>query len=217
MNEISILIAEDHETVREGLKMIVNAQADMKVVAEARNGREAISLAREIQPRLVLMDISMPELSGLIATAKLHRVAPEIKVVILTRHTDEAYLQELLRAGISGYVLKQSSSAELLRAIREVAAGGKYLDPAITGKVFLGYTDRGKQRGETRGMALTAREENILSQIALGFSNKEIADKLEITVKTVETHKINAMQKLGISHRNDIVRYAVLQGWLRED
>src|SRR5689334_10377399 len=131
MTKLRVLLADDHETVRAGLKMIVNAQADMEVVGEAGDGRAAVALAREILPDLVVMDVSMPHLNGLKATEKLKQVCPQVHVLALTRHTDDAYLQQILRAGASGYVLKQSPPAELLQAIRAIAAGGKYLDPAV--------------------------------------------------------------------------------------
>lgn len=218
MNKIKILIAEDHETVREGLKMIVNAQKDLEVVGEAGDGREAVRLAQELKPDIVLMDVSMPELNGLIATAKLKRIQPDIKILTLTRHTDGAYLQELLQAGVSGYVLKQSAAADLIRAIRHVASGKNYLDPAIAGKVFDDYAGKNKKpRGEKFGAKLTTRESDVLREIALGFSNVEIAEKMDVSVKTVEAHKANALQKLGFHRRNDIVRYAILQGWMREN
>jgi len=218
MSEIRVLIAEDHETVREGLKLLVDSQEDMQVCGEAGNGREAVRLAQELNPDVLLMDISMPELNGLKATAKLKRIAPDIKILTLSRHTEEAYLHELMQAGVSGYVLKQSASIELLRAIRAVAGGGNYLDPAITGKIFSSYASkRDKPRGETRGDSLTERESETLRQIAWGYSNKEIAEKLDISVKTVEAHKANALRKLNMRSRLDIVRYAVLQGWMQEN
>lgn len=217
MNKIKILIAEDHKTVREGLKMILEAQNDLEVVGEAGDGREAVRLAQKLQPDIVLMDVSMPELNGLVATAQLKRIMPDIKILTLTRHTDGAYLQELLQAGVSGYVLKQSAAEDLIRAIRVVTAGGNYLDPVITGKVFDTFTSKNMIRGERIGEPLTTREKEVLSQIAWGFSNKEIAEKMDISIKTIEAHKATAMQKLGISRRNDIVRYAVLQGWLQEN
>lgn len=217
-NKLRILIAEDHATVREGFKLIVNGQEDMETVGEAGNGRDAVRLACELCPDIILMDISMPELNGLKAAAQLKRIAPEIKILTLTRHTDEAYLQELLQAGVSGYVLKQSAPAELMRAIRAVAAGNNYLDPAVAGKVFHTYAEKkSKPRGEMRGKQLTARESEILRHIALGFSNKEIAEQFDISVKTVEAHKANAMKKLDITSRKDIIRYAILQGWMQEN
>jgi len=218
MDKLKILLAEDHETVREGIKLIIESQNDMEVVGEAGDGREAIRLAEELKPDIVLMDVSMPGLNGLLATAKLKRTMPDIKILTLTRHTDEAYLQELLQAGISGYVLKQSASAELLRAIRAVASGGKYLDPAITGKVFDGYTEKlGKLRGETLGASLSGRESETLRLIALGYSNKEIAEQFDISVKTIEAHNANAQQKLHLKSRKDIISYAILQGWMQDN
>lgn len=218
MNKLRILIAEDHETVRDGIKLIIETQDDMEVVGCAGDGREAIRLAEELKPEIVVMDVSMPELNGLLASAKLKRIMPEVKILTLTRHTDEAYLQELLQAGISGYVLKQSASTELLRAIRAVAAGGNYLDPAITGKVFDNYTEKtGKLRGDVRGASLTGRESETLRLIALGYSNKEIAEQFDLSVKTVESHKANAQQKLNLKSRKDIISYAILQGWMQEN
>ena len=217
-NKLRIIIAEDHETVREGLKMIVESQDDMEVVGEAGDGREAIRLAEELKPDIVLMDVSMPGLNGLLAAAKLKRIMPDVKILTLTRHTDEAYLQELLQAGVSGYVLKQSASTELLRAVRAIAAGGKYLDPAIAGKVMGGYTEKlGKLRGETLGASLSVRESETLRLIALGYSNQEIAEQFDISVKTVESHKANARQKLNLTSRKDIISYAILQGWMQEN
>jgi DNA-binding NarL/FixJ family response regulator len=218
MPEIRVLIAEDHETVREGLKLIIDAQPDMTVVGEAGDGREAVKLAQQLAPDVLMMDISMPELNGLKAAAKLKRVAPDIKILTLTRHTDQAYLQELLEAGVSGYVLKQSAATDLVRAVRAVAAGNNYLDPAMTGKIFSNYVEKSNRlRGETRGESLTEREREVLRQIAWGYSNKEIAERFDISIKTVEAHKANALKKLGMHSRIDIVRYAVLQGWLQDN
>ena len=218
MSNLRILIAEDHTTVREGVKLIIESQADMEVCGEASDGREAIELAQKLKPDVLVMDISMPMLNGLKATAKLKRIMPEIKILTLTRHTDEAYLQELLQAGVSGYVLKQSASSELIRAIRTVAAGGGFLDPTITGKVLGGYVGKiNKRRGETRGTELTNRESEVLRYIALGYSNNEVANHLNISVKTVEAHKANSLKKLGMQSRIDIIRYAILQGWMQDN
>jgi len=218
MSKIRVLIAEDHKTVREGLKMIVEAETDMEVIGEAGNGREAVRLAQELQPDIVVMDISMPELNGLKASAELKQAAPDLKILTLTRHTEKAYLQELLQAGISGYVLKQSEPEELLRAIRAVAGGGNYLDPAVTNNVFnLVAGQHNKHRGEVVGEPLSDRESEVLRLIARGFSNKEISAQLGTSVKTIETQKAGAMRKLDINGRNEIVSYAILQGWLQEN
>jgi DNA-binding NarL/FixJ family response regulator len=217
MSEIRVLIAEDYKTVRNGLKLIIDSENDLTVVGEAGDGREAIRLAFEVRPDVLVMDISMPGLNGLEATKQLKKLAPAIKIVTWTRHTDKAYLQELLQAGISGYVLKQSEAEELLRAIRVVAGGGNYLDPAVAGNVFdIFGANRKKNRGETQGEPLSDRESEVLRLIAKGYSNKEIAAQFHSSVKTIETQKAAAMRKLGISGRNEIVSYAILQGWLKE-
>ena len=213
--KLRILLAEDHETVREGLKLIVNAQPDMEVVGEAGDGVTAVAQAAKLLPDIVLMDISMPGLNGLKATEKLKRCCPDVKVLTLTRHKDDGYLQQLLRDGVSGYVLKQSRPSELLHAIRSVAAGGKYLDPAVAGKVMGNYS-RGSAWSKPLDGTVSEREAEVLRLIAWGYSNKEIAAQLDISVKTVEAHKANAMKKLNMRGRIDIVRYAVLQDWLKD-
>lgn len=216
MNEIRVLIAEDHKTVRKGLKMIIEAESDMTVVGEAGDGNEAIHLARQLVPDIIVMDISMPELNGIKATTELKKIDPKIKILSLTRHTDKAYLRELISSGVDGYVLKQSDSDELLRAIRVITSGGNYLDPAISDKVFDLVAKNQKQRGEIQGELLSEREAEVLRLIARGYSNKEIAARLETSVKTIESQKASALQKLNIRGRNEIVNYAILQGWLRE-
>ena len=218
MNKLRILIAEDHEMIRAGMKLLVEVQEDMEVVGEASDGRSAIELAKQLQPDVILMDISMPELNGLKASAKLKRIAPDLKILTVTRHTDDAYVQELLRAGVSGYVLKRSAPTELMSAIRAVASGKGYLDPKITGKVLNRYAEKGNNlRGEKSGEQLTGRESEVLRHIALGYSNKEIAEKMDISVKTVEAHKANSLIKLNMESRKDIVRYAITKGWMQEN
>ncbi|HLM02473.1 MAG TPA: response regulator transcription factor [Pyrinomonadaceae bacterium] len=217
MKQIRVLIAEDHKTVRRGLKMIIEAEPDMTVVGETGDGNEAVRLALKLKPDVVVMDISMPESNGIKATADVKKAAPAIKILTLTRHTDKAYLRELMEAGVDGYVLKQSESDELLRAVRTVAGGGNYLDPAVSDKVFdIVAAKQSKQRGEIREALLSDREAEVLRLIARGYSNKEIAAQLKSSVKTIESQKAVAMQKLNIRGRNEIVNYAILQGWLRE-
>lgn len=214
--KLRILIAEDHQTVREGIKLLVDAQPDMEVVGEAGDGEIAIRLAAELKPDLILMDISMPNMNGLKATRKLRSLFPDIKILTLTRHTDDGYLQQIIGAGSNGYVLKQSAPTELVIAIRAVGGGNAYLDPSLTRKVMGGYAGRADSlRGENKGN-LTDRESEVLRLIALGYSNKEIGVKSELSVKTIEAHKANAMRKLGISSRTDIVRYAILQDWMQD-
>ena len=216
MNKLRILLADDHETLRDGLKLLVGSQPDMEVVGEADNGRVAVQLAQQLLPDVAVMDVSMPELNGLQATKKLKQQCPQVKVLAMTRHTDGGYLQQLLQAGASGYVLKQSKSVELLRAIRAIAAGQTYLDPAITEKVVGGFIGGRGARGAPAETTLTEREVEVLRLIALGYTNKEVAARLSLSVKTVEAHKARGMEKLGMKSRVDLVRYAMLQGWLQD-
>jgi DNA-binding NarL/FixJ family response regulator len=210
---LRILLADDHVTVRHGLRLLIDSQADMKVISEASDGNAAMQNALALKPDVVVMDISMPGMNGLAATRALKQKQPTITIVTLTRHGDDAYLQELLRAGVSGYVLKQSPPTELLQAIRAAAAGGQYIDSALTARVtarLLGRADKVNKPAA----AVSERESEVLRLIASGYSNKEIAGRLSLSVKTVEAHKANAMRKLGLNGRIEIIKYAVLQGWL---
>jgi two-component system response regulator NreC len=200
--------------VRHGLKLLIDSQPDMKVVAEASDGNAAVEHAVALKPDVIVMDISMPGMNGLIATRKLKQLQPGAAIVTLTRHADDAYLQELLRAGVSGYVLKQSAPTELLQAIRAAAAGGQYLDSALTARVTAAFLGKPGTRVTRPAAAVSGRESEVLQLIASGYSNKEIAARLSLSVKTVEAHKANAMRKLGLNGRIDIVKYATLQGWL---
>lgn len=217
MSKLCVLLADDHELMRAGLRVLINSQPDMEVVGEADNGRTAVALAQELKPDVVVMDVSMPELNGLKATVKLKECCPEIKILTLTRHRDDSYLHQLLRAGASGYVLKKSAPDDLVRAIRQVVEGKTYLDPEMAESVVEAAV--GSRRGKT-GPApakdLSKREQEILRDTAWGYANKEIAERLQISVKTVEVHKANAMQKMGMKSRIDVVRYALLQGWLQD-
>ena len=208
---IRVVIADDHATVRHGVRLLIDSQPDMAVVGEASEGGAVLELIRGLSPDVVVLDLAMPGVNGLQATRQLKDTRPELPVIALTRHDDESYLQELLRAGVSGYVLKQSASVELLQAIRAAAKGGQYLDSAITGRVSNRFSGRAKPSRE-----ITEREAEVLRLIAWGHSNKEIAAHLNLSVKTVEVHKANAMRKLELGGRIDIVRYALLKGWLQE-
>lgn len=216
MTKVHILLVEDHQMVRKGIKMLIDVQPDMKVVGEADNGNSALKLAEELNPDIVLMDISMPELNGLKATKELKRLLPDIKILTLTRHTDDGYIQQLIRAGASGYVLKQSAPAELVNAIRAVASGKSYIDPTLTRNVVNNFAGNAALRGVGTN-DLSTREVEILRLIAWGHSNNEIATRLELSVKTIEAHKSNAMKKLNMKSRIDIVRFAILQGWLQDN
>jgi DNA-binding NarL/FixJ family response regulator len=207
-----ILVADDHAVVRQGLKLLIDGQPDMEVVAEAADGKAVLEVAGRVSPDIVVMDVSMPRMNGLVATRALKQQQPRITIVALTRHENHTYLEELLRAGASAYVLKQSPPTAFLQAIRAVAAGGLYLDPAMTARATNGLL-AGKAHVDAGG-TLTERESEVLRLVAVGHSNVEIAARLGISVKTVEVHKANAMRKLGLTGRVDVIRYGVLQGWL---
>jgi DNA-binding NarL/FixJ family response regulator len=212
---LRVLLADDHVTVRQGLKLLIDSQPDMKVVSEASDGAGAVQHALASKPDVIVMDISMPGMNGLVATRRLKQQLPGAAIVTLTRHADDAYLQELLRAGVSAYVLKQSAPAELLQAIRAAASGGQYLDSALTARVTAGFLGKPGRRASRPGATISDRESEVLRLIASGYSNKEIAARMSLSVKTVEAHKANAMRKLDLNGRIDIVKYAVLQGWLQ--
>jgi DNA-binding NarL/FixJ family response regulator len=216
-NKIRILLAEDHQTVREGLKLLVNTQPDMEVVGEADNGLEVMESCRELKPDVVLMDISMPELNGLKATKKLKEICKEAKILALTRHTDDGYIQQMIKAGANGYVLKQSAPSELINAIRVVTSGKSYLDPTVTQNVVNNFAGAAPALRGVGTNILSDREVEILRLIAWGYSNKEIAARLDLSVKTIEAHKANSMKKLNMNNRMDIVKFALLQGWLQDN
>ena len=211
---LRVLLADDHAIVRQGLKLLIDSQPDMSVVGELADGNGVLDQATALKPDIVVMDVSMPGMNGLVATRTLKGTHPDITIVALTRHDDDTYLEELLRAGASGYVLKQSAPTELLQAIRAVAAGGVYLDPAMTSRVADGLLTRKAEASKQPAPLISGRESEVLRLTAIGHSNKEIASQLAISIKTVEVHKANAMRKLGLTGRVDIIRYGVLQGWL---
>jgi DNA-binding NarL/FixJ family response regulator len=214
MNKLRIFLADDHAMIREGLKMLINSQSDMEVIGETGSGKAAAQKVIELQPDVAVLDISMPELNGLQATEAVKKTLPRQKILILTRHADAGHLQQLLRAGASGYILKQSAADELIRALRAVVAGGTYLDPSVAAKAVSGIAGRLSKRSVEKGATLTERETEVLRLIAWGYSNKEIAARFDLSVKTVEAHKANAMSKLDLRSRIDIVRYAILRGWM---
>jgi DNA-binding NarL/FixJ family response regulator len=216
MPKLRVFLADDHAVVREGLKALVNAQPGMEVSGEASDGRSACQQIQELQPDVVVMDVSMPEMSGAQATAQLKQTCPHVKVLALTVHEHKGYLRQLLEAGASGYMLKRAAAEELIRAIRTVAEGGVYLDPALVGTVVGSFVRHPAGKGVAKGSDLSDREAEVLRLIAAGHSNKEIAGRLSLSVKTVETYKARSMEKLGLHSRADLVRHALLCGWLRD-
>jgi len=215
MKKLQIFLADDHGVVREGLKRLLELEPDLEVVGEACNGREAIERASVLQPDVVIMDISMPEVTGAQATARLKECCPDSKVLVLTVHEDKSYLHELLEAGASGYVLKRTATDELINAVRAVAAGAVYLDPHVAGNVVQSFV-RPKRKDRVPAPDLSEREARVLRLIAEGYSNKEIAAQLDLSVKTIETYKTRSMEKLELHSRVEIVRYAAERGWLAQ-
>ena len=214
--DISVLIAEDHAVVREGIRMILDAQADVEVVGEARDGEEAVRLAKQLHPDVVVMDISMPRMNGVEATQEIKRSLPDTQVLILTMHEEESYVFQLLRLGAAGYVLKRAAVTDLVEAVRAAARGEAFLYPAVARSVVQDYLDR-MRTGEGTGRydGLTDREREILVLIAEGLTNSQIVDRLFISVKTVQTHRAHIMEKLDLHDRSLLVRYAVRKGLIQ--
>ncbi len=212
----SILLVDDHAVVRTGLKMLLNDLNDMEVVGEASEGEEAIKKVEELQPKVVLMDLSMPHgKDGLSATVEIKKRWPEVQILILTMHDDEEYLFRVIQAGASGCILKSALHHELIHAISVVAEGSAYLYPTATKKLMEDYLERMKSGKDADTYSLLSdREKEVLTLIAKGFSNKEIGEKLVISVKTVENHKSNIMEKLKLKTRPELVEYALKKGLL---
>jgi DNA-binding NarL/FixJ family response regulator len=210
MGKIKVLLAEDHTIVRQGLRSLLEQSDDIKVVAEAEDGREAVKKTELANPDVVLMDVSMPLLNGIEATRQIKKQCPDVKVLILTMHTTEEYILQILHAGASGYLVKKSAHQELLSAVRAVHKGHSYLSPSVSKKVVNDYIEKTKKAAKTsRYEKLTGREREVLQLIAEGKSNKEISELLYLSVKTVETHKAHLMAKLDIHTTAGLVKYAI--------
>jgi DNA-binding NarL/FixJ family response regulator len=214
---LRVLMVDDHPIVLAGLKALVEADPNFEVVGKAGDGRSALRLAKQLLPDIVVLDISMPEMNGIEVATALLASRPECRILVLTVLEDRAYLRQLVEAGVSGYLLKRSASDELIRALHAVASGGMYLDPAIAGKVIGRASRRSLHPQPGHGAELSERETDVLRLVAGGHSNKEISARLYISVKTVETYKVRAMEKLGYRSRVQVVRYAVQKGWLHEN
>jgi len=214
MNPIRVLLADDHAVVRAGLHMLLDADPELEIVGEAENGVQALQLARDLAPDVVLMDISMPDMSGIEATRRIKELCPEVAVLALTMHEDDQYFFEMLAAGASGYVPKRAAADDLISAIHAVHGGGAYLFPSVARLLVSDYRQRVEQEGSTsQGFdPLTQREREVLALIAQGRSNQEIADELVISIKTVNRHRENIMAKLNLHNRVELVHYAIEKG-----
>ena len=213
MSKIRVLICDDHTILREGIRLLLNSQPDIEVVAEAVDGREAVDKARQAKPDIILMDIAMPLLNGLEATRQIKRILPDAKVVALTMYNDEEYVFQILKAGASGYLIKETATNELINAINSVRAGNPFFSPQISRKIMESYLkedEEKKVRGESD--KLTNREKEVLQLIAEGYTNNEIANLMNISVKTVETHRAHIMSKLDIHDVAGLIKYAIRKG-----
>lgn len=218
MTTITVLLAEDHTIVRKGLRSLLDAEPDIEVVGEAEDGRQAVEAAQKLRPDVVLMDITMPLLNGLEATRQLKKLCPAVKVVILTVHTTEEYIFQVLRAGAAGYLVKQAAVEELILAIQAVYRGDSFLSPSISRKVIEEYSRRAEATAlDDDYEQLTDREREVLQLVAEGRSNREIAELLHVTVKTVEAHRARLMEKLDIHDTAGLTRYALRKGFIAED
>ncbi len=218
MAKIRLILADDHAVVRSGIRMLLEAQPDIEIVAEVESGREAIDQARKIHPDVILMDVQMPEINGIEATKQIKKLAPETAILALTMHEDDQYFFEMLHSGASGYVPKRAAPDELVSAIRTVARGEIFLYPSLATRLVQDYLKRADADDQPLVYDdLTPREREVLVLIAEGLSNAEIADKLVISVKTVDRHRENTMRKLNMHNRIDLVKYAIRTGLIELD
>ena len=216
MANLRLLVADDHTLVRNGLKKILETRPEWEVVAEAGNGREAVRLAADLKPDVAILDVSMPQLNGIEATRQLVKRQPNIRVLILSMHAEEAYIVQALKAGAKGYLLKDSADVELLRAVAAISGGASYFSPAVSKVLLNVYVRHLAEKGVTdRFELLSEREREILQLIAEGHSNKEIAALLSVSPVTVETHRSHILQKLDIHNTAELVLFAVRRGVVR--
>ena len=214
MDRIRVILADDHPVVLAGIRALLNADPEVELVGEATDGGEALPMIRAVAPDVAVVDVSMPGLNGLELTERVTGECPGTWVLVLTVHEDAAYVQPLMRAGARGYLLKRSAADDLLRAVRAVASGGVYLDPSIAGHALAEASGSDGRPGTVEGREpLSPREAETLRLIAQGFSNKEIARRIDVSVKSVETYKARAAEKLGLRTRAEIIRYGAAHGW----
>ncbi len=206
-----VVVADDHPVLLAGIRALIDASGDFEVVGEAASGAQALAVVAETRPDLVMVDLSMPGMSGVEVVATLARTHPNVAAIVLSAHEESAYVQQVIRAGGRGYILKRSAPEELVRALRAVTASGVYIDPSVAARM-LGTL----QKPVSTGADLSEREDMVIRAAAKGYSNKEIALSLELSVKTVETYKARAMDKLSLKSRADLMRHAATQGWMSQ-
>lgn len=207
----TVLLVDDHKIFRDGLRTLIEKEG-MEVVGEAENGRKTLKLAEKLLPNVIIMDVSMPDMNGIEATRKIISSFPEIKIIALSMHSDRRFVLGMLEAGAAGYLLKDCAFGELASAIKQVLTGNKYLSPKIADVVVKGYLNKSNESFVSGGSILTSREREVLQLIAEGLTAKEIADHVFLSVKTVETHRRNIMQKLNMRSTVDLTKYAIREG-----
>jgi DNA-binding NarL/FixJ family response regulator len=217
MRSIRILLADDHKIVRDGLKSLIENEADMEVIAEAENGRKTVQLAQKLHPNVVIMDVSMPDMNGIDATRKIMEETPGVRIIGLSMHSDRRYVLGMLEAGACGYLLKDCAFEELVTAIRNVAGGNTYLCPKISEVVLKAYLDKSYESHHAPCTELTPRERDVLQLLAEGMAAKEIASHLNMSIKTVDTHRRNMMIKLNVRSIAELTKYAVREGLVSID
>jgi DNA-binding NarL/FixJ family response regulator len=216
LKRTTILLADDHRIVRQGLRALLASEADFEVVGEADDGREALELVKRLSPDVLVLDLMMPGLNGLEVARQLPRQSPGVRVVVLSMHDDEGFVLEALANGVSGYVLKDSNSSDLVHAVREVAAGRRYLSPPLSDRAIEAYQQRAKVGTMDKHETLTTREREVLQLSAEGHTNSEIAARLGISTRTAETHRSRLMHKLGLHTQSDLIRYAIRRGIIKQ-
>jgi DNA-binding NarL/FixJ family response regulator len=214
--KVRIILVDDHPVMRAGVSTLLGAEEDLEMVAEADNGFTAVRMAKELQPDLIIMDVSLPQLGGPEATKQILGAQPTQRVLALSAHEEPAFARLLLDAGAAGYALKRSACEELVRAVRIVAAGGTYVDPSIAGALVGAGQRRSGSSGVMPAVSLSEREAEVIRLIAQGHTSKEMAQALSLSPRTLETYKARAMSKLNLRTRADLIRYALRSGWLRD-
>ena len=210
MKTINVLIADDHAILRSGLKMLINSAGGITVTGEAGTGREAVEIYKKTSPDIIILDVTLPELSGLEAAREIKKIDPNAKILVLTMHDNANYVREFIRIGVAGYIVKKSADSELINAIRAISRGDMFIDPSLTKAMLVEEPERGKNK-------LSLREEEVLRLLVKGYLGKEIAARLEISVKTVETYRARITDKLGISGRAELLQYAIKNGLFSAD
>lgn len=217
MSKLGVLLVDDHPIVRKGLKSLVSEQGDMEVVGEAGCGSDALLQLKDLRPDVIVLDITLPDINGIQVIERIKQSCLEVKVLVLTMHESSGYLRQVFQIGAAGYLLKRTAGDELIHAIRVVASGGAYLDPTLAGRMVNALVQNlpQKEKEAAPKSKLSEREKEVLHLLALGFSNKEIAGQLSLSSKTIETYKARLIEKLGLTSRAELVRYALNQGWLQ--